>query len=54
MKINITEEVTSLTELVTLLNYISKKVDEGYTNGYYPHWSVELTDEEKIELQNQN
>ena len=37
--------------MVELLHYISKKIDEGYTNGYYPNWSVELTEEEKLELQ---
>jgi hypothetical protein len=53
MKIIITEEVTTVTEMVELLNNISKKIDEGYTTGYYPHWSVELTEEEKLELQEQ-
>jgi hypothetical protein len=54
MKINITEEVTTISEMVQLLNHIATKVDEGYTTGYYPHWSVELTEEERFELQNQN
>ena len=48
MKINITEEVYSTTELVTLLEHITKQIDEGYTNGYYPHWNIEKTEEELL------
>jgi hypothetical protein len=44
MTINITEEVSSTTELVTLLEHIAKLIDEGYTWGYYPHWSIEKTE----------
>jgi hypothetical protein len=54
MNINILEEVTTISEMVELLKHIAQKVDEGYTSGYYPHWSVELTEQEKLELQNQD
>jgi hypothetical protein len=40
-KIIITEEVETTTELVTLLVHISNLVDEGYTQGYYPHWTIQ-------------
>ncbi len=52
MKINITEEVSSKTELVTLLEYITKLIDEGYTSGYYPHWNIEKTEEQLVDIEN--
>jgi len=46
MRINITEEVSSTTDLINLLKHIAKLIDEGYTSGYYPHWSIEKTEDE--------
>jgi hypothetical protein len=43
-KIVITEEVETTTEIVRLLEHISKLVDEGYTQGYYPHWKIVETE----------
>ena len=47
MKLVISEEVQTTTEMVRLLEHISKLVDEGYTNGYYPHWQLETIEEEQ-------
>lgn len=41
MKIIIDEEVDNSNELTTLLEYVQRLVDEGYTSGYYPHWHLE-------------
>lgn len=46
-KIVITEEVKTTTEMVILLEHISKLIDEGYTNGYYPHWQLETIEEQE-------
>jgi hypothetical protein len=36
------EEVRDEFELANLLREIANKVENGYTTGYYPHWSVKV------------
>ena len=50
MTIHIKEEVQTLTEMENLLLYIRERISEGYTKGYYPHWQLELSEEEKFNL----
>lgn len=38
--IEIKEEVYTKMEMVYLLEKISKMIDEGYSNGYYPIWKI--------------
>ena len=42
-KIIITEQTETEAEMVDLLQRISKLIQEGYTNGYYPNWYIENT-----------
>lgn len=40
IKLEIYEEVASVSDLVDLLNEIATKVKEGYTSGYHPGWKL--------------
>jgi hypothetical protein len=40
MKINITEEFESAENITTALNHIAKLIEQGYTSGHYPTWTL--------------
>lgn len=41
MRIVITEEAATRYELAEVLRHIAAKLEDGFTSGYYPHWSIE-------------
>lgn len=51
IKINISEEVGSVSDLVELLKNITKQIEEGFTSGANPYWNIidKTQREEKIE-----
>lgn len=40
IKINISEEVGSVSDLVELLKNITKQIEEGFTSGANPYWNI--------------
>lgn len=50
MKIIITEQPKTAAEAAGLLNEISSQILQGYTRGFYPHWSLEMSMEESYQV----
>lgn len=48
-KLTINEEFNETGEVVDCVNQIANMVKEGYTSGYNPTWSLEKTEEEKVD-----
>lgn len=44
-KLTIHEEVENPEEMIDLLNEIATKIQEGYTSGYHPGWSLDRVEE---------
>lgn len=40
MKIEITQQVKDESEMADLLKRIAELIEEGYTSGYHPHWTL--------------
>lgn len=45
--IEISEEVGSSNEAVTLLQEICAQIANGCTSGYYPHWNLKQLEDNK-------
>jgi len=52
LKIEISEEVKTSEDMITVLERIAELVKQGYTSGYDPDWK--LTGEEEINYERQS
>lgn len=46
-QIHIGEDTKDAYEMASLLREIASKLEDGYTSGYYPHWTLVGNDEEE-------
>lgn len=48
ISINIQEEKSTRQDMVYLLRHIANQIEQGITQGYYPHWNIEGKEEEVV------